>query len=75
MNSFKHILFTGWNFMRFVRLGFGVGFIIRTIQTNDTLIGLVGAFFLFTAITNIGCCGSNGCTIPTQETKSHSSET
>jgi hypothetical protein len=27
------------------------------------MLGLLGAFLLFTAIVNVGCCGGAGCTI------------
>jgi hypothetical protein len=61
----KQTLFTGWHFMRWLRLGFGVFIAIQAIQTHDTLSGFIAAFFLFQAITNTGCCGSNGCAVPT----------
>lgn len=74
MDTIKHTLFTGWNFMRFLRLGFGVFFIIQAIQSHDTFIGLAGAFFLFTAITNTGCCGNAGCAVLPHKNKSDSIE-
>lgn len=74
MDTIRHALFTGWNFMRFLRLSFGVFFIIQAIQSHDTLVGLAGAFFLFTAVTNTGCCGAGGCAVPPQKTNSHVSE-
>ena len=58
------MLFTGWNFMRWLRLGLGIFIAIQAIQTNDTLSGFIAAFFLFQAITNTGCCRSAGCTVP-----------
>ena len=64
MFSIKETLFTGWNFMRFLRLGFGIFFVVQAVQTHDTLTGVFGAFFLFTAVTNIGCCGGGSCAAP-----------
>lgn len=58
------MFFTNWNFMRLVRLGFGVIFIIQAIQTSDAMMGFISLFFLFQAITNTGCCGINGCVNP-----------
>ncbi|HTL80406.1 MAG TPA: hypothetical protein VL651_01810 [Bacteroidia bacterium] len=57
-------LFTGWHFMRWIRLGFGLLLTIQTIQTHDMLSGFVAAFFLLQALTNTGCCGVNGCALP-----------
>ena len=57
-------LLTGWNFMRWLRLGFGVMIGIQAIQGNDTISGVISVFFLYQAVTNTGCCGSNGCAVP-----------
>ncbi|HZW69722.1 MAG TPA: hypothetical protein VFF57_02555 [Hanamia sp.] len=61
METNKQTLFAGWNFMRLIRLGFGIFFAVHAFQTHDTLVGFVAAFFLFTSIFNVGCCGSGGC--------------
>ena len=65
-------LFTGWDFMRWFRLGMGIFIAIQAIQTHDSAIGFVAAFFLFQAITNTGCCGS--CAVPLKEAKSVETE-
>ena len=65
MVSIKQALFTGWNFMRFLRLAFGIFFIVQGIQSHDNLTGFVGAFFLLTAVTNVGCCGGGNCNVST----------
>ena len=70
MFSIKETLFTGWNFMRFLRLGFGIFFVVQAIQTHDTLTGGVGAFFLFTAVTNTGGCGGGSCAAPVNKSNS-----
>ena len=57
-------LFTGWHFMRWLRLGAGFFISIQAVQTHDALSGLIGAFFLFQAVTNTGCCGAQGCAVP-----------
>lgn len=61
MKTIKQTLFTGWHFMRWLRLAFGIFFIIQAIEMHDSLIGAIGGFFLFTAVTNTGCCGVGGC--------------
>jgi hypothetical protein len=67
METIKQTLFTGWNFMRWLRLVVGIFFIIQGIQSSETLMGVVGTFFLLTAVTNTGCCGARGCGVPTQK--------
>lgn len=67
MVSIKQTLFTGWNFMRFLRLAFGIFFIVQGIQSHDNLTGVVGAFFLITAVTNVGCCGAGSCNVSTSD--------
>ena len=65
MQTVKTILFTGWNFVRWLRLGLGLFIAIQSIRTHDTFSGFIAAFLLFQALSNTGCCGANGCTVPT----------
>ena len=77
METIKQTLFTGWHFMRWLRLILGVVFIVQAIQMHDTMVGVIAGFFLVTAITNIGCCGAAGCAAPprnTRENKENSTE-
>lgn len=60
-NMFKATLFTGWHFMRFLRLGIGIFIAVQAVQYRDALSGLIAGLFLFQAATNIGCCGVEGC--------------
>jgi hypothetical protein len=60
----KQTLFTGWNFIRWLRLGLGVFIAIQAIQNQEWFSGVIAAFFLFQAITNTGCCGTNECSLP-----------
>lgn len=64
MELIKQTLFTNWNFMRFLRLGFGVFFVIQAIQMHDAFMGIIGGFFLFTSLTNTGCCSVGNCSTP-----------
>ncbi|MES2519395.1 MAG: hypothetical protein V4585_14880 [Bacteroidota bacterium] len=54
-----------WDFMRILRLGMGLWIIYSSFTDRQPLIGLLGTFFVYQAIMNVGCCGSGGCSIPT----------
>jgi len=60
----KQTLLTGWHFMRFLRLGLGIYIAIQAVETHSIFSGVVAVFFMFQAVTNTGCCGSNGCAVP-----------
>jgi hypothetical protein len=64
MNTISQTLFTGWNFMRALRLVLGVYIAIQAFTTHDSMLGFFSTFFLFQAITNTGCCGAQGCSVP-----------
>lgn len=74
METIKQTLFTNWNFMRWVRLGLGLIIGIQAIQNHEPVLGLLSAFLLFQAITNTGCCGSNGCAVPRSKKATHKHE-
>ncbi len=74
METIKQALFTGWNFMRWLRVAFGIFFGVQAFQTHDTFVGIVSAFFLLTAITNTGCCGNRSCTVRNVQKKSVKTE-
>lgn len=64
METIKQTLFTGWHFMRWLRLILGCFIAYQAIQLHDTMSGLIAGFFLFQAFTNSGCCGTRGCDVP-----------
>ncbi len=64
MNTFKERLLTNWHIMRVFRLGIGVWMLVMAIQTHDWAIGLFSAFFLYQAVTDTGCCGTQSCYAP-----------
>jgi hypothetical protein len=74
MGTIKQRLFTGWSFMRWLRLVFGIFFTIYGIQSSDALMGVVGTFFLLTAVTNTGCSGAGGCAMPIQKNSTNKPE-
>ncbi len=61
----KARILTGWHFMRWLRLGMGLYAATVALQMHDPLSGFIAALFLFQAVTNTGCCGANGCAVPT----------
>lgn len=62
MISIKQRLFTNWHFMRWFRLVISLIIMYQAYQTHEYMIGLIGVFFLFQAVSGIGCCSSaNSC--------------
>lgn len=74
METIKQTLFTGWHLMRWLRLAFGIIFMVQAIEMHDMMVGLIAGFFLVTAVTNIGCCGAGRCAAPTRKGKVESIE-
>ena len=70
----KETLITDWNFMRILRLGLGIYIAIQAVETHSILSGIFAGFFIFQAVTNTGCCGSNGCAVPIKKNNSDKSE-
>lgn len=60
--------------MRWIRLGFGLFLTVQAFQLHDGFAAVIAAFFLFQAVTNTGCCGTSGCSIPAQNTKATNTE-
>ena len=56
-------ILNNWSALRGLRLVLGVIALVQSIIQKDTMLGIIAAFLLVTAITNVGCCGSNGCTV------------
>jgi hypothetical protein len=69
MNSIKQKLFTNWHLMRIMRLAIGLWMLVVGIQTRDWAVGLFSTFFLYQAITDTGCCGSQACNTPSVRKK------
>ena len=68
MSSIKEGLMTNWHLMRIVRLALGVWMAGWGVQAHDWGMGLFGAFFLYQAIANTGCCGTAACAPPRRRT-------
>ena len=61
MSTLKQRLFTNWHLMRIMRLGIGAMLLVMGVQNKDWAMGLFSIFFLYQAVTDTGCCGSQGC--------------
>jgi hypothetical protein len=70
----KQTLLTNWNFMRFLRLGIGIYIAVQAIETQSAFSGVVAVFFIYQAVTNTGCCGSNGCAVPIKKSNPDKTE-
>ncbi|BAV09802.1 hypothetical protein SAMN05421788_1011234 [Filimonas lacunae] len=57
----QRVLFSGWHFMRWVRLVFGTFFLVASIVLHDLVLALAALFLLFQALTTVGCSSVNGC--------------
>ena len=73
MSAFKDRLTTNWHLMRIMRGGIGLMMLVMGIQSKDWALGLFSSFFLYQAITDTGCCGSQGCATPKERNKINTS--
>ena len=69
MSTLKERLFTNWHLMRIMRLGIGIMMLVMGIQGKDWALGLFSTFFLYQAITDTGCCGTQACSTPKERSK------
>ncbi len=64
----KQVIFSNWNFMRFLRLGLGIAIIVQSVMAGNWTMGILGLLFTAMPVFNIGCCGTGGCNAPTKKT-------
>jgi len=64
MNTLKQRLLTNWHLMRIFRAAIGMMMLVMGIQNKDWAIGLFSIFFLYQAVTDTGCCSTQGCYSP-----------
>jgi hypothetical protein len=64
----KQVIFSNWNFMRFLRLGLGIAIIVQSVMANNWTMGILGLLFTAMPVFNIGCCGTSGCNTSTKKT-------
>lgn len=60
----KNLLFAQWNLFRVIRLILGMGAIIQGIMNVDMMLVIAGIIIGGMAVLNIGCCGTSGCSVP-----------
>lgn len=65
----QQVLFSGWHFMRWVRLVSGTFFLVAAVVWQDGILALAALFLLFQALTAIGCCGVNSCFVSASKQK------
>lgn len=63
----KQIIFSNWNFMRFLRLGLGIAVLVQAFLARDVLFAVLGILFTAMPVFNLGCGGTNGCYVPPQK--------
>ena len=64
ISTIKTTLLTNWSFMRWFRFSIAIMLAIQAFKMHDLFSGAVSAVFLFQSLTNTGCCGSQGCALP-----------
>lgn len=60
----KERILTGWNAQRWLRLGFGIVFLIAGITEREPVALVAAAFFGVQALFDVGCCGNQACVPP-----------
>lgn len=70
----KQVIFSNWNFMRFLRLGLGIAIIVQSVMAGNWTMGILGLLFTAMPVFNIGCCGTAGCNVPTKKTSDTTKE-
>lgn len=54
-------ILTGWNFMRFLRLGIGLYALVGAWMQGELLLAAAGVFLVAMALFNVGCCAGGAC--------------
>lgn len=70
----KNKIFSGWNFMRFLRLIIGVSVIVQGLIIKDWMFVTLGTLFSLMPILNVGCCGTSYCNTTLNNTNKNTDE-
>ena len=70
----RQTLLTDWNFMHILRLGLGIYVSVQAVENQSMISMIFAVFLLFQAISNTGCCSSNGCAVPVKKNNSSKTE-
>lgn len=63
-----------WSIMRALRLVMGLIAFGQPVIQKDITLGVIAGFLLLTAIGNVGCCDSTGCTVDNHSNRKKQSE-
>ncbi|MBC8054328.1 MAG: hypothetical protein H7Y13_14805 [Sphingobacteriaceae bacterium] len=61
METLRKSIFTGWNFMRLLRLAIGLIAAYQAFELQNGLLGILAGLFVFQALDNATCCGTSAC--------------
>lgn len=56
-------LLNNWSVMRVIRIIIGIVALVQSVIQRDITLGIIAGFLLLTAIANVGCCGTNNCSV------------
>ena len=73
METLRKTIFTGWDFMRWLRLVMGLIVAYQAFELQNGLLGILAGLFIFQALANAACCGGGACN--TAPRKQHSDKT
>ncbi len=68
MNPLRNRILNNWHITRMLRAAIAIWMLNWCIQTRDWGIASVGLILLAMAVTNTGCCGSQGCYVSNKTT-------
>ncbi|HOZ81882.1 MAG TPA: hypothetical protein PLU85_06305 [Bacteroidia bacterium] len=57
-------VFSGWNWMRVIRLALGVFIVIQGVHDKSLVFATLGVLFAMMAVFNAGCCYAGSCQMP-----------
>ena len=61
METLRNTILTGWNLIRWIRLAIGLVVAYQAFVSQNGLLGLLAAVFIFQALANAACCGTSAC--------------
>ncbi|MBS4043045.1 MAG: hypothetical protein KGZ59_04460 [Chitinophagaceae bacterium] len=69
----KNQILSNWNFMRVLRLIFGIIILIQSIITKQYTFSIIGLLFSLLAVFNVSCCGTS-CSTNFKQTNNKSED-
>jgi hypothetical protein len=62
------VILKNWDLVRMLRFGMGLWVLYSSFTEHQPLLGLIGVFFVYQALMNVGCCSSRNCSISENKT-------